>query len=107
MNELARNGRTVLFVSHDLSAINALCERAILLHEGSLIMNGPTREVTTHYLDSANKLYSPVTWIDFSQGKSEEVQLLRACVKQRNRNTGAIDCREPFTILFVHENKKV
>src|SRR5256884_3209239 len=75
MNEVARHGRTVLFVSHDLSAINALCERAILLHEGSLIMNGPTREVTTHYLDSANKLYSPVTWIDFSQGKSEEVQL--------------------------------
>ncbi len=107
MNEVARHGRTVLFVSHDLSAINALCERAILLHEGSLVMNGPTREVTTHYLDTANKLYSPVTWADFTHGKSEEVQLLRACVKQRNQDTSAIDCREPFIILFEYENKKV
>jgi len=107
MNEVARHGRTVLFVSHDLSAINALCERAILLHEGSLVMNGPTREVTTHYLDTANKLYSPVTWNDFPQGKSEEVQLLQVCIKQRNRDTAAIDCREAFIILFEYENKRV
>jgi len=107
MNEVAKHGRTVLFVSHDLSAINALCERAILLHEGALVMSGPTREVSAHYLDTANKLYSPVTWIDFPQGKSDEIQLRRAGVRQGELNTSAIDCREPFTILFEYENRKV
>src|SRR6267378_4172183 len=38
MNEVAKHGRTVLFVSHDISAVNGFCDRAILLHEGALIM---------------------------------------------------------------------
>jgi lipopolysaccharide transport system ATP-binding protein len=107
MNEVAKHGRTVLFVSHDLSAVNALCERAILLHDGALVMNGPTREVTTYYLDTANKLYSPVTWVDFRAGKSDEIQLQQAGIAQRGLNTSAVDCREPFTIRFEYENKKV
>jgi lipopolysaccharide transport system ATP-binding protein len=107
MNEVAKHGRTILFVSHDLSAVNALCERAILLHEGALIMNGPTREVTTHYLDTANKLYSPVTWVDFPRGKSDEIELRRTDIEQRGSSTSAIDCREPFTILFEYENRKL
>ena len=107
MNEVAKHGRTVLFVSHDLSAVNALCERALLLNEGSLIMNGPTNEVTAHYLDTANKLYSPVTWVDFSRGASSEIQLHRAGINQRGVATSAVDCRQPFAIVFEYENKKI
>jgi lipopolysaccharide transport system ATP-binding protein len=107
MNEVASNGRTVLFVSHDLSAINSLCERAMLLHEGALLMNGPTRDVTAYYLDTTNKLYSPITWIDFPPGKSEEIWLRMADIKQRGASTAAIDCREPFTITFEYENRKI
>lgn len=107
MNEVAKHGRTVLFVSHDLSAVNALCERAILLHEGALVMNGPTREVSSYYLNTANKLYSPITWVDFPPRESDEIQLQRAGIEQRGLNTSAVDCREPFTILFEYENKKL
>jgi ABC-type glutathione transport system ATPase component len=87
--------------------INGFCERAILLHEGGLVMNGPTREVTAHYLDTANKLYSPVTWVDLPQEHSDEIQLQRAGIAQRGVNTSAIDCREPFTIQFEYENRKL
>ncbi|MBC8030883.1 MAG: ABC transporter ATP-binding protein [Pyrinomonadaceae bacterium] len=107
MNEVARHGRTVLFVSHDLSAVNSLCRRAILLHEGSLVMEGPTRDVTAHYLNSTNKLYSPVTWVDLPQDESKEIQLHSAGVEQRGIRTSAIDCREPFSILFEYENRKL
>src|SRR5438132_1352684 len=107
MNEVARHGRTVLFVSHDISAINALCQRAILLHEGSLVMDGLTRDVSRYYLDTANKLYSPVTWVDLPQGKSEEILLQMAGIEQRGLRTSAIDCREPFTIFFEYENRKL
>src|ERR1043165_6192809 len=62
MNEVAKHGRTVLFVSHDLGAVNGLCTRAILLHDGQIIKAGATEEVTAHYLNNANKLYSPITW---------------------------------------------
>src|SRR5688572_24017976 len=87
MNEVALHGRTVLFVSHDLNAINSLCGRAILLHEGSFVMDGPTREVTTHYLNTANKLYSPVTWADLPKGESDEIFLERAEIQQRGMQT--------------------
>ena len=106
MNEVARAGRTVLFVSHDISAVNALCERAILLHEGSLILHGPTREVSTYYLDTANKLYSPINWVNFEEGKRDEVELRSAGIQQRGVNTTAVDCREPFSVTFEYETRK-
>jgi len=106
MNEVAKAGRTVLFVSHDLSAVNALCERTLLLHEGALVMDGPTREVTAHYLDTTNKLYSPITWVDFPREQGLEIRLLAATIRQRDENTTAIDCRQPFTISLVYENLK-
>ncbi|HEV7682967.1 MAG TPA: ABC transporter ATP-binding protein [Pyrinomonadaceae bacterium] len=107
MNEVARHGRTVLFVSHDISAVNGLCQRAILLHEGSLVMNGPTSEVTAHYLDTANKLYSPVSWINFRPGEGDEIRLLSAGIQQRGANTTAVDCRAPFSVSFEYEAKKL
>ena len=107
MNEVAKAGRTVLFVSHDISAVNALCERAILLHEGAIVMNGATREVSAHYLDRANRLYSPITWADSPRENSDEIQLLSVKMNQAGVVTGAIDCREPFTISIEYENKAV
>lgn len=106
ITEVANAGRTVLFVSHDLSAINGLCERALLLHEGQIIKSGPTREVTAHYLDTTNKLYSPITWADFPRGESDEIWLRGAVIKQNGIATNAIDCREPFTIAIQYENRK-
>lgn len=48
-----REGRTVLFVSHNMSAINALCSRCILLDKGKVVMNGRTAEVTAYYHSTA------------------------------------------------------
>ncbi len=49
MENVAEEGRTVLFVSHNLTAIARLCDSAILLSSGSLMRSGPTREVLQHY----------------------------------------------------------
>ena len=50
MSEVARSGRTVLFVSHNLHAVENLCERAILLSGGVIEREGATAEVLAHYL---------------------------------------------------------
>ena len=50
MAKVARTGRTVLFVSHSLSAVNQLCNRAILLDKGVIIEQGDTERVTDRYL---------------------------------------------------------
>jgi len=50
MSQLGGEGRTVLFVSHDLGAIGQLCERTMWLDEGSIRRDGPTNEVLREYL---------------------------------------------------------
>jgi lipopolysaccharide transport system ATP-binding protein len=106
MNEVAKAGRTVLFVSHDLNAVNGLCERAILLNEGSIVKSGPTQEVTAYYLNQENRLYSPITWVDLPQEKNDEITLLKAVTCQQGLATSVVDCRADLAIKAQYENKK-
>ena len=105
MNEISKEGRTVLFVSHDLGALNALCERALLLNEGAVVASGPAREVSAYYLDRSNKLYSPITWANLPQDKGDEMELVTAAITQNGIATTAIDCREAFNIDLEYVNK--
>jgi lipopolysaccharide transport system ATP-binding protein len=50
MNDIGSEGRTVLFVSHNMGAITKLCSRAIWLDSGRLMADGPTHEVVAQYL---------------------------------------------------------
>jgi len=50
MGEVARAGRTVLFVSHNMGAISVLCNRTILLANGRIQVDGPTSKIVTQYL---------------------------------------------------------
>jgi ABC-type polysaccharide/polyol phosphate transport system ATPase subunit len=50
MAELVRQGGTLVFVSHDMSAIETLCSRAILLDQGTIAQDGPAQEVVRDYL---------------------------------------------------------
>lgn len=45
-----KNGRTVLFVSHSMNAVSELCSRAILIDEGTIRLDAPTRDVVNAYL---------------------------------------------------------
>jgi lipopolysaccharide transport system ATP-binding protein len=49
MEKLREAGVTILFVSHDMAPVMNLCDRAILLHRGRLMLDGPPRLVTSVY----------------------------------------------------------
>ena len=51
MDQVARSGRTILFVSHNMAAIENLCTSAILLESGSVVMQGDSHRVIHHYLE--------------------------------------------------------
>jgi lipopolysaccharide transport system ATP-binding protein len=53
MGDVARAGRTVVLVSHNLAAINALCSRCIILDGGAIEFDGPTAEATVRYYANA------------------------------------------------------
>ncbi len=49
MGDAGRDGRTVLFVSHNMSAVRQLCERGIVLDRGSKVFDGPVSDAIEHY----------------------------------------------------------
>ena len=50
INRSADDGRTVVLVSHNMSAIRQMCERAIVLNDGVIVADGPTDDSVRHYL---------------------------------------------------------
>ena len=54
MKDVASSGRTILFVSHNMSAINSLCKRCLLLDEGRIEAMGDPGSITTQYLNKNN-----------------------------------------------------
>ena len=53
MDEVSRSGRTVLFVSHNMAAVEGLCTRAILLQQGKVRVSGGASKVIREYLESS------------------------------------------------------
>lgn len=62
MNDVANEGRTVLFVSHNLGAVESLCERGVILQQGELIKDDDVTTVVQHYVHnlSLNSAHSTV-----------------------------------------------
>src|SRR3984893_15573883 len=52
MGDVARAGRTIILVSHNVGAINALCSRGILLEEGRVTFSGAMRQAVDRYLQA-------------------------------------------------------
>jgi lipopolysaccharide transport system ATP-binding protein len=52
MQDVAQDGRTVLFVSHNMAAVRQLCTSAILLHKGQLVMTGTGEQVVSRFLSN-------------------------------------------------------
>jgi ABC-type polysaccharide/polyol phosphate transport system ATPase subunit len=50
MTALVKEGRTLIFVSHDMSAMEMLCDRAVLLDAGRIVFDGPARDAVRQYL---------------------------------------------------------
>jgi lipopolysaccharide transport system ATP-binding protein len=57
MNAISRSGRTVIFVSHDMNAVEQLCNKAIILKKGKLAEQGDTHQLISNYLNE-NKYFN-------------------------------------------------
>lgn len=100
MGEVAKGGRTVLFVSHNMDAIRRLCPRAILLDEGKLALDGVTDEVTRRYFGE-NKIRSgEQIWPDIVKAPGDNVVRLQAArLLNQNGEVGiSFDVRDPVTV---------
>jgi lipopolysaccharide transport system ATP-binding protein len=59
IEELKKSGTSILFVSHDLSAVQMLCDEAILLDRGRMVAQGKPKDVTDRYLAMMSAAAAP------------------------------------------------
>jgi lipopolysaccharide transport system ATP-binding protein len=69
MRDVTREGRTVVFVSHNLAAVRGLCTRALLLEQGRLLFDGDTDEAVERYLGRAGGRHAAVIEGDALEGR--------------------------------------
>ncbi|WP_342607899.1 ABC transporter ATP-binding protein [Vibrio tritonius] len=119
MNEISKGeGRTIIFVSHNLTAVKNLCERGIVLNQGNMIFDGHISDAINKYLDvnkidddikdfsdlnnsNAGVIFKSIKYLNI---KNEEISVLKVCedicvdilidVVKINRN-----CRVGFEII--------
>jgi homopolymeric O-antigen transport system ATP-binding protein len=105
MSDLRDEGRTVIFVSHDLGAIAQLCSRTVWLDEGRVCADGNTHDVLDAYFKSTVARASKV---EFEPDTSKQVQLLSLAVTGEELDPESAPRRdEPFVLRarFVNRDR--
>ncbi len=100
MQQIGAEGRTVLFVSHNMQAITRLCQRALLLDKGSLVADGPPAKIVGQYLHAGGHASTSVQWSDPTTAPGDATARLRALriVGPDGRPCEAIDVRHEFNV---------
>jgi lipopolysaccharide transport system ATP-binding protein len=105
MQDVGQQGRTVLLVSHNMSAITRLCSRAILIDKGQVIKDGPSSQVVSAYLDTGLGTTAVREWRDESTAPGGKVARLRA-TRVRSEDgqiVDTIDIRRPVQIEMEYD----
>jgi lipopolysaccharide transport system ATP-binding protein len=80
MGEVAREGRTVLFVSHNMQAVQSLCSTAFQLEAGQIVAAGSSQSVVNQYLSVTSQMSSRALWPVQSAPGNSEVKLTAVSV---------------------------
>jgi lipopolysaccharide transport system ATP-binding protein len=101
-----QKGRTILFVSHNLQAVNNLCTKAIWLQKGSINAIGDTQMVVNKYLGAFQKKLWKREWISPQEAPGNEwIKILSIELIPHLLNPMApIDIRTPITVKFRFYN---
>jgi lipopolysaccharide transport system ATP-binding protein len=114
IKELEAGGTTIVFISHDLTAVERLCQRVILMRHGQIVLEGRPRDVIKEYHQAAAVPGSVAAnahtgavkvWPDDSDAPGNEVLKVRSVrVRTRDgRTVSEVDIREPVGIEVEYD----
>jgi lipopolysaccharide transport system ATP-binding protein len=105
MEDVRQHDRTVLFVSHNMTAVSRLCQRAILIADGSIQKDGPVAEVVSTYLASSLSATAKRTWRDPSTAPGSEIARLRGVRVRTEEGATAdvVDIRRSIGLEMVFD----
>lgn len=108
MGHAASSGRTVLFVSHNMGAIESLCNRAIWLESGRCVTDGAPADVISRYLATSRSTFNDRCWSDPEVAPgNDSVRLRRARVRpEPGGPKDPIFVTTPLVIEFEYWNMR-
>jgi lipopolysaccharide transport system ATP-binding protein len=105
MESVAREGRTIIFVSHNMAAVRQLCTKGLWIDGGQIRRSGNVREIVEQYLSSGAEASGERHWHTISSAPGNEKIRLRS-VRIRNAEgqvTALLDMVHPFTIEIEYD----
>lgn len=103
MENIGEEGRTVLFVSHNISAIRTLCNTGILLNKGKVAFNGGVDEAIDEYLGADRLDKNEIHWDDITRAPgNENIRMLSISVKPKVGEILNIDSGVRIEIRFYN-----
>jgi lipopolysaccharide transport system ATP-binding protein len=98
MQEIGKDGRTILFVSHNVSAVKQMCNKGLLLNDGRSIRVGPTSDIISEYVDHFNDHYA-AEYMRESEPDPVSVAILRLAIRNaKGQVASQIELTEDFFI---------
>jgi lipopolysaccharide transport system ATP-binding protein len=105
MSDVARHGRTIIFVSHNMTALRKLCPRAIRIEGGRIVESGNSDDVVNHYLQRNMDADLKCEWDDPQTAPGDErVRLRSVRVIPQSDSDGPITVHTPVRIEFIYWN---
>jgi len=95
MSEVAKEGRTVLFVSHNMAAVEALCQTGLLLERGQVVLRDTARAVIAAYLSSSQISSAKVDLMAYAEASDAVLRRLRL-LNQKGEETSQFRPDEPI-----------
>lgn len=107
MEEIGDSGRTVIFVSHNMSTVLRLCKTVILMNRGQVLKMGTGKEITSDYLALGNEkaIAAERVWATPEQAPGDTIARLRAArvLNARGEVSETIDIAQPMFIEIEYE----
>lgn len=107
IGSVAKGGRTVLFISHNMIAVNSLCQRAIWMKDGKIVEDGPTGEVARKYLSGSMMGVDSTeeVWDDADEAPGNDmVRLHRVRVRRQDGLSEPLTMQTPFQVEVEYWN---
>jgi len=107
MKDISSEGRTVLFVSHNMASINSLCQTAIVLNKGEKVFQGNPKDSIDYYLDNVG-VSSPIKAVPiFEKQGSEAIQFIDIYMKDEKGNRKTKIAYNQYSYINVEFKAKI
>ena len=107
MKDVSRSGRTILFVSHNMTAVSTLCSRAIWLQQGRIEQDGPADQVVRSYLSTYSRYEDRRTWTLGQDAPGNDQVRLTSVHLERVAGEGPVTMSDPFRIHIGFHNQTI